>query len=204
MDLASRMIWRFGCPMKLDTSSFSVKSESPVSHFCHLTSFAKETKETNFSVKSSWEVRWIIMFQKDVVCGLKMTFQCWILFITITIQRATAHCVLLRHYYSVDFPRWFDRKISFFSLLCKTWKLEKKVVKWQKFKTALCDLTEKLFLLNFVSLQFWTEISYQSGSQIHAWILLNFFFYCISFHSSFCRTSPFHREWLVLISILMI
>ena len=68
MDLASRMIWRFGCPMKLDTSRFSVKSQSPVLHFCHLTSFSKETKETNFSVKSSWEVRWIIMFQKDVVC----------------------------------------------------------------------------------------------------------------------------------------
>ena len=29
-------------------------------------------------------------------------------------------------------------------------------------------------------------------------------FYYISFHSSFCRTSPFHREWLVLINILMI
>ena len=60
---------RFGCPMKLDTSRFSVKSQSPVLHFCHLTSFSKETKETNFSVKSSWEVRWIIMFQKDVVCN---------------------------------------------------------------------------------------------------------------------------------------
>ena len=35
--------------------------------FCHLTSFAEETKETNFSVKSSWEVNWIIMFQKDAV-----------------------------------------------------------------------------------------------------------------------------------------
>ena len=30
-----------------------------------------------------------------------------------------AHCVLLKHYYSVDFPWWFDRKISFFSLLSK-------------------------------------------------------------------------------------
>ena len=37
----------------------------------------------------------------------------------------TSHCVLLKHYYSVDFPWWFDRKISFFSLLSKTWKLEK-------------------------------------------------------------------------------
>ena len=83
----------------------------------------------------------------------------------------TAHCVLLKHYYSVDFP-WFDRKICFLSLFSKTWKLEKKVVKWQKFKTALCNLTEKWFLLNFFSLPFWTEISNHSGSQIHGWIFL--------------------------------
>ena len=42
-----------------------------------------------------------------------------------------------------------------------------KLVKWQKYKTALCDLTEKLL----PGLR-WTEISNQSGSQIHAWILL--------------------------------
>ena len=52
MDLASRMIWRFGRPMKLDTSSFSVKSQNAVLHFCHLTSFAEETKENIFS---AWE-----------------------------------------------------------------------------------------------------------------------------------------------------
>ena len=56
------------------------------------------------------------------------------------------------------------------------WLKRKKLVKWQKFKTALCDLTKKLLQLNFVSMQFWTDIlqksSNQSGSQIHAWILL--------------------------------
>ena len=26
--------------------------------------------------------------------------------------RTNAHCVLLKHYYSVDFPWWFDRKLS--------------------------------------------------------------------------------------------
>ena len=57
MDLASRMIRRFYRPMKLDTSSFSVISQSAVLHCCHLSNFAKETKENNFSVKSSWEVR---------------------------------------------------------------------------------------------------------------------------------------------------
>ena len=36
-------------------AAFFVKSQSAVLHFCHLTSFAKETKETIFSVKSSWE-----------------------------------------------------------------------------------------------------------------------------------------------------
>ena len=85
-----------------------------------------------------------------------------------------------------------------------TWWLEKKVVKWQKFKSALCNLTQKLLLLNFVSMQFWTEISNQSGSQIHAWILLKKKLYFIRIYSIFCRASPFHHEWLPLINILMI
>ena len=38
----------------------------PHHHF--IGGFAKETKETNFSFKSSWKVDWIIMLQKDVVC----------------------------------------------------------------------------------------------------------------------------------------
>ena len=42
---------------------FFVKSQSAVLNFWHLTSFAMETKETHFSVKSSW----ILMFQKEVV-----------------------------------------------------------------------------------------------------------------------------------------
>ena len=35
---------------KVDTNNFSVKSQSAALHFCHFTSFAEETKETNFSV----------------------------------------------------------------------------------------------------------------------------------------------------------
>ena len=54
---------------KLDASSFSVKSQIAVLNFCHLTSFAKEIKQLFFSVKSSWEVHWIIMFQTDLVCN---------------------------------------------------------------------------------------------------------------------------------------
>ena len=80
------------------------------------------------------------------------------------------------------------------------WK--KKPVKWQKFKTALCNLKENLFLLNFFSLPFWTEILNHSGSQIHGWTSLKKKFYCISFYSSFCRASPFHREWPQLVTIL--
>ena len=75
----------------------------------------------------------------------------------------SSHCVLLELYYSTDFPWQFDRKMTK-SLI--TWWLEKKVVKWQFFKSALCNLTQKLLLLNFVSMQFLTEISNQSGSQI--------------------------------------
>ena len=60
------------------------------------------------------------------------------------------HCVLLEHYYSVDFPWWFDRKISFFSILNKT---NEKLVKWQEFKAAFCDLTRKLLPSNFDRVQ---------------------------------------------------
>ena len=112
-----------------------------------------------------------------------------------------SHCVLLKHYYSTDFPWQFDRKMTKPLI---TWWLEKKVVKWQKFKSALCNLTQKLLLLNFVSMQFLTEISNQSGSQIHAWIVLKKTFYYIRIYSILCRASPFHREWLLLINILMI
>ena len=62
---------------------------------------------------------------------------------------SNSHCVRLEHYYSVDFPWWFDREMSFFSLLSKTADNmmigNKKVVKWQIFKTAFCDLTENWF-----------------------------------------------------------
>ena len=53
----------------------------------------------------------------------------------------SAHCNVLEHYYSVDFPWRFDRKIV---SLAKMMMAKKKLVKWQKFKTALCNLTEKL------------------------------------------------------------
>ena len=82
------------------------------------------------------------------------------------------------------------------------WWSEKKVVKWQKLKNALWDLTEKLLLLNVFSMQFWTEITNQSGSRIHAWILLEKKIYCIRIYSIFCRESPFYREWPQLVTIL--
>ena len=65
------------------------------------------------------------------------------------------HYTLLGRFYSVDFLWWFDRNVNFLSLLGKTadkmMTTHKKIVKWQKFETALCDSTKKLFLLNFVS-----------------------------------------------------
>ena len=122
---------------------------------------------------------------------------------------ANTHCVCLEHYYSVDFPWWFDRKISFFSFLCKTaYNMmigKKNVVKWQKFKTTLCDLTEKLFQLAGLDWDFksiWKpnlliilEVKSMHGC---SWKKI----YCISFYSSFCRASLFHREWLAFINIL--
>jgi len=56
--------------------------------------------------------------------------------------RTSSHYVHLELYYSVDFPWWFDRKI------CRHFSFQasnKKLVKWQKFKTALCNLTKKPF-----------------------------------------------------------
>ena len=61
MRLVSRLIWRL---TNFDRHSFSVKLQSAVLIFCHLTSFLGVLL---FSVKSSWEVHWIVMFQKDAV-----------------------------------------------------------------------------------------------------------------------------------------
>ena len=83
------------------------------------------------------------------------------------------------------------------------WWWWKKLVKWQKFKTALCDLTKKVLPSNFVNRFVWHKSSNQSGGQIHGWIFLNFFFYYISFYSIFCRLSCFHCEWPQLATILI-
>ena len=78
---------------------------------------------------------------------------------------ANTHCVCLEHYYSVDFPWWFDRKISFFSFLCKT-AYDMMIGK----KMLSNDRNSKLHFViwqkNCFSLQVWTEISNQSGNQI--------------------------------------
>ena len=101
----------------------------------------------------------------------------------------------------MDFPRWFDRKTVLPKPPMKWWWWKKKFCQMAKVKTAFCDLTEKLLVSN----RHWTsKSSNHSGSQIHEWIFLNFFFYYISFFSIFCNLSPFHREWLALIQILMI
>ena len=48
--------------------------------------------------------------------------------------------------------------------------VEKKITKWQKIKTALCDLTKKLLPSNFVSRQ--SGLRFATNLQIHGWILL--------------------------------
>ena len=104
-----------------------------------------------------------------------------------------AHYVLLEHNYSVDFPWWFDRKITFFSLLSKT--IDKiKLVKWQRFKTALCNLTKNClrWILSALSLDWDLAQIFKSIWKPNAWKKL----YYISFYSIFCRLSCFHREWL--------
>ena len=92
-----------------------------------------------------------------------------------------------------------DLTEKFVSLVSKA-----KLVKWQKSKTALCDLTEKLLPSNFETTKTLQKSSNQSGDQIHARILLKKTLYYIRIYSIFCRLSPFHCEWLVLIQMLMI
>jgi hypothetical protein len=79
--------------------------------------------------------------------------------------------------------------------------MKKKFCQMAKVRTAFCDLTEKLLVSN----RHWTtKSSNHSGSQIHGRIFFKKRLYYISFYSSFCNLSPFHREWLALIQILMI
>ena len=73
-------------------------------------------------------------------------FEGWLFFFDLkprtSFLRTSSHYVHLELYYSVDFPWWFDRKI------CRHFSFQasnKKLVKWQKFKTALCNLTKKPF-----------------------------------------------------------
>jgi hypothetical protein len=90
------------------------------------------------------------------------------------------HCVLLKHYYSVEFPWWFDRKISFFSKTCEM----------AKCKATLCDLTEKLFVSNFIR---WPNL--HSGSQIHGWIFLKKKFLLYQFLFWFLQDKSF-SPWM--------
>ena len=81
---------------------------------------------------------------------------------------------------------------------------KKKIVKWQKFKTALCDLTKKLLPSNFFSVQFWTEVlhksSNQSGCQIHGWIL---FKKSITSEFTLFVAVLFYSEWPQLFKVLI-
>ena len=72
-----------------------------------------------------------------------------------------------------------------FPFLSSPWQkmmMEEKIVKPQKSRTALCDLTKKRLASNFVSAQtglrsvlFCPKPSNKSGGQTHGWILFNFF-----------------------------
>ena len=110
-----------------------------------------------------------------------------------------AHCVLLRHYYSVNFPWWFDRKI------CRVQtKLVRSsfFVKLQSADLNFCHLTSFFFASIIPQSVFWSKSSNWSRGQTHDLILLNFFFYYITFYSIFSRLSLFHREWPQLATIL--
>ena len=65
---------------------------------------------------------------------------------------AVTHCVLLEHYYSVYFPWWFDRKISFFSVLEKNREMT-------KIQNCTLQFDEKTASVEFCQRAVWTEIN---------------------------------------------
>ena len=107
------------------------------------------------------------------------------------------HCVILEHYYSVDFPWWFHR--NFFLSVYFEEQL-KKFVKSECEESYSSDLTELFcgcFKKCLQNLHINLEAKRMDG---FSWI----FFYYISYYSICCSWSPFHREWLALIRMLML
>ena len=104
-----------------------------------------------------------------------------------------AHCGLLKYYCSVDFIWWFDRKISFFSLVIKN-SLNDRIqncILWFDKKTLLPS--------NFVSVQIFKLIcrpnAWMDSLEINS---IRSVFYSIS-----CSLSLFYREWPQLSIILI-
>ena len=72
MDLASRLIWSWQNSTEAVFLS-NRKVQFWISVIWQVFSFWFTVKwEKYFSVKSSWEVHWIVMFQKDAVCGVTL------------------------------------------------------------------------------------------------------------------------------------
>ena len=109
---------------------------------------------------------------------------------------AVTHCVLLEHYYSVYFPWWFDRKNCFTKTANDNDFFS---VKWQKLKLHLVISQKNCLCLTSLDDQI-----FKSFWKPNPWMnLLEKKIYYISFCSSFCRASPFHREWPQLVTILI-
>ena len=111
---------------------------------------------------------------------------------------ATAHCVLLEHYYSDDLPWWFDRKKCFTKTTNEMLTIVSFSVKWLKLKLHLVIWQKNCFWLTLLD-----EQIFKSFWKPNPWMnLFDFFFYYISFYSIFCSLSPLHREWPQLATIL--
>ena len=110
----------------------------------------------------------------------------------------STHYVLLEHYYSVDFPLWFDRK---FFALAYFEKQQKKFVKLESERGYSNDLTDFLSFAEEVVL----KSVFKSTWRANPWMDFVHFFSIISVLSLIlCRTNCFHREWLALIRICVI
>ena len=101
-------------------------------------------------------------------------------------KKTITHCVLLTHYYSVDFPWWFDRKIILPKPPMKWWGWKRKFCQMAKVKTAFCDLTEKLLVSNFIgqpNLQIILEAKSMDESSWKKILLYQFLLYFLQFKS---------------------
>ena len=81
---------------------------------------------------------------------------------------SNAHCVLLEHYYSVDFQWLFDRKNCFTKISNEMMKFFS--VKWQKLKLHFVISHKNCLCLTLLDEKIFKSFWKPTNSQLHGWI----------------------------------